>query len=65
MTNGWLVPRALLSAIEAAINGAFAGSPCDDATRASIRNDLLLYFDKHPDVPPFVRVKTGTEDPAP
>lgn len=48
-----IVPDSLHDQINAAIDKALAGRPCDAETREHIYTTLLTYFDKHGKIPDF------------
>lgn len=48
-----IVPNDLRDKINAAIDQALDGRPCDDASREVIYGQLLEYFDDHGELPDF------------
>jgi hypothetical protein len=46
-----IVPNALSDLINASIDRALAGRPCDDESRQHIFSGLLAHYDEHGTVP--------------
>jgi hypothetical protein len=63
MTQLFIIPEALSIAIEKAIDKVLNGRPCDDISRASIRNELLIYFNEHGQMPEFELTEKEPEIP--
>jgi hypothetical protein len=63
-----VIPESLRIAIDAAINNALAGRPCDDETREYLFQCILSHYDEFGKIPQFTieanheQAKEETED---
>ena len=48
-----VIPNVLIDTINAAIDSALAGRPCDEASREYIFYSLLDHYDEHGVIPDF------------
>jgi hypothetical protein len=53
-----IVPDSLRDAINAALDKALDGRPCDADSRAVLYDQLLCYFDEHGVIPDFALTPT-------
>jgi hypothetical protein len=57
-----IVPDSLRDAINAALDKALDGRPCDADSRAVLYDQLLSHFDKHGVLPDFTLTPTEGSD---